>query len=373
MQKIKSWLQLHRCKSSRHSLEYASWSAVCFPSKTLSLLSNLSTGRVCNVFPFTKSNRHWCALTDLSYLSDILAVDLDTTLFSLANANYQVVVQFLLQATTSTGLTEANLIAFKTQFGGTAFVCPVKGCVKGFPSETGLNDHKAQRHKRRLRCYQGKCIHNDVGFANTGSLHQHVRKVHKKETPRIPTALKRKNVEDYEPPVPCHSYTVDGHPSNALTPLADLDLERLSLEHKRAVDDWFVVFNPHVPRLVDLDLVHTLAHDSVACCVSFSKDGKYVATGCNRFAHIWDFVTGDKIVVLGFEDDGYGGDMYIRSVSFSPDGKYLATGSEDKLVRVRTRAVTTPAASLLTSARSGTSKPAPSGTPLLDMSRMSTV
>jgi glucose repression regulatory protein TUP1 len=29
------------------------------------------------------------------------------------------------------------------------------------------------------------------------------------------------------------------------------------------------------------------------------------------------------------------GDLYIRSVSFSPDGKYLATGAEDKQIRVR--------------------------------------
>lgn len=27
-------------------------------------------------------------------------------------------------------------------------------------------------------------------------------------------------------------------------------------------------------------------------------------------------------------------DLYIRSVSFSPDGKYIATGAEDKLIRV---------------------------------------
>ncbi|KAK7723014.1 Transcription initiation factor TFIID subunit 12 [Diaporthe eres] len=45
---------------------------------------------------------------------------------------------------------------------------------------------------QRLRCYQGKCVYNDVGFANEGSLRQHVQKVHKKPTPRIPSGLKRK-------------------------------------------------------------------------------------------------------------------------------------------------------------------------------------
>lgn len=38
--------------------------------------------------------------------------------------------------------------------------------------------------------------------------------------------------------------------------------------------------------------------------------------------------------VLRDETAGLDGDLYIRSVSFSPDGKYLATGAEDKQIRV---------------------------------------
>lgn len=38
--------------------------------------------------------------------------------------------------------------------------------------------------------------------------------------------------------------------------------------------------------------------------------------------------------VLQDETTGRDGDLYIRSVSFSPDGKYLATGAEDKQIRV---------------------------------------
>jgi WD40 repeat protein len=38
--------------------------------------------------------------------------------------------------------------------------------------------------------------------------------------------------------------------------------------------------------------------------------------------------------VLQDENSGREGDLYIRSVSFSPDGKYLATGAEDKQIRV---------------------------------------
>ncbi len=116
--------------------------------------------------------------------------------------------------------------------------------------------------------------------------------------------------------------------------LGDLDPERLPAHYKKTRDDWFVIFNQQVPRVLDVDLVHTLQHESVVCCVRFSADGKYVATGCNRSAQIYDVQTGEKLCVLQDENVDVSGDLYIRSVCFSPDGKYLATGAEDKLIRV---------------------------------------
>jgi general transcriptional corepressor TUP1 len=117
--------------------------------------------------------------------------------------------------------------------------------------------------------------------------------------------------------------------------LADLDPVHLPAELKREGQDWFAVFNPHVPRKLDVRLEHNLVHNSVVCCVRFSADGNYVATGCNRSAQIFDARTGDKICTL--EDSAVAdkeGDLYIRSVCFSPDGKLLATGAEDKRIRV---------------------------------------
>jgi glucose repression regulatory protein TUP1 len=116
--------------------------------------------------------------------------------------------------------------------------------------------------------------------------------------------------------------------------LGDLDVERLPNHIKKVRDDWWAIFNQHVPRVLDVELVHTLQHESVVCCVRFSHDGKYVATGCNRSAQIYDVATGDKICVLQDESIDLNGDLYIRSVCFSPDGRYLATGAEDKLIRV---------------------------------------
>ncbi|KAK9466384.1 WD40-repeat-containing domain protein [Lipomyces arxii] len=116
--------------------------------------------------------------------------------------------------------------------------------------------------------------------------------------------------------------------------LADLDFDRVPNEFKKQANDWFVIYNDRAPRILDVDLVHTLDHHSVVCCVRFSADGKYVATGCNRSAQIYDVQTGQRICLLQDESVEREGDLYIRSVCFSPDGRYLVTGAEDKLIRV---------------------------------------
>ncbi|KAF4582897.1 transcriptional repressor rco-1 [Ophiocordyceps camponoti-floridani] len=117
--------------------------------------------------------------------------------------------------------------------------------------------------------------------------------------------------------------------------LGDLEVDTVAPHNKKTGSDWYAIFNPQVQRVLDVDLVHSLTHESVVCCVRFSHDGKYVATGCNRSAQIYDVQSGEKVCVL--EDHNaqeMSPDLYIRSVCFSPDGRYLATGAEDKLIRV---------------------------------------
>lgn len=143
------------------------------------------------------------------------------------------------------------------------------------------------------------------------------------QVPTHPTPDHTRMAQHPPPPPPPHT--------NAL---GDLDPERLPSHIKKVRDDWWAIFNQTVPRVLDVDLVHTLQHESVVCCVRFSHDGKYVATGCNRSAQIYDVQSGEKICVLQDESIDLNGDLYIRSVCFSPDGKYLATGAEDKLIRV---------------------------------------
>jgi glucose repression regulatory protein TUP1 len=122
--------------------------------------------------------------------------------------------------------------------------------------------------------------------------------------------------------------------------LADLDIEQLPENLKKEGSDWFAVFNPRARRVLDVDLIHNLPHQSVVCCVRFSMDGRFVATGCNRSAQIFDVDTGHPIAHLQDSSLPEDGDLYIRSVCFSPNGLYLATGAEDKVIRVSRLAVT---------------------------------
>ena len=65
----------------------------------------------------------------------------------------------------------------------------------------------------------------------------------------------------------------------------------------RPLDDWNVVHNPNSSTKMHIELSHTLEHDSVVCCVRFSNDGRYIATGCNKTAVLYDAVTGILLLI----------------------------------------------------------------------------
>jgi glucose repression regulatory protein TUP1 len=115
----------------------------------------------------------------------------------------------------------------------------------------------------------------------------------------------------------------------------DLDPATVPAEYRKDGEDWFALYNPRVPQSLNVNLVHQFNHESVVCCVRFSKDGMLLATGCNRTAQIFDMRTGTLSCTLNDENVSQEGDLYIRAVCFSPDGKYLATGAEDRVIRVR--------------------------------------
>ena len=148
-------------------------------------------------------------------------------------------------------------------------------------------------------------------------------------TPQQPSSMPYPNASPQIRPSPPPQFH-----NNVGNVLADLDPDQMRPDQKREGNDWFAVFNPNVRRVLDVDLVHNLIHESVVCCVRFSRDGRYVATGCNRSAQIFEVSSGNKVKTLQDDSVDKDGDLYIRSVCFSPDGVYLATGAEDKQIRV---------------------------------------
>ncbi|MCS7245181.1 MAG: dynamin family protein, partial [candidate division WOR-3 bacterium] len=70
-------------------------------------------------------------------------------------------------------------------------------------------------------------------------------------------------------------------------------------------------------------------HSDLVYSVSFSPDGKYLASGSgDNTIKIWSVDSWKEIITLKGHSDN------VYSVSFSPDGKYLASGSYDKTVKI---------------------------------------
>lgn len=232
-------------------------------------------------------------------------------------------------------------MAFQKDFGQFAFSCTTEGCprvVLGFHSRNALTAHEL-RHSQRLRCFEPGCHYNDIGFANARALGNHVRKHHTTRKP-VPKRLKI-TAELSEPQDPSQvSPPAGGGPK-------DIGLDFLSAEDpepelKKLGQDWEVAFSPSIPRKLDVDLVHTLDHDSVVCCVAFSRNGGLLATGSNRSAKVFDSETGEELYSLSDDSFVSGSNMYCRSVSFSPDGTSLAVATKDKHIRIwdlRTRCI----------------------------------
>ncbi|KAG6382174.1 WD40-repeat-containing domain protein [Boletus reticuloceps] len=214
-----------------------------------------------------------------------------------------------------------------------------------------------------------------------GHGHQHVRERELPVEVRDPKRMKTKHMQcdhpdHYRPPLlpgpprklsmppppppwppassllaPVNNTSGRGQFLGALDPDTVLPLAGL----KKEGNDWFAAFNPKVKRVLDVALVHTLRHNSVVCCVRFSADGRFLATGCNRTAQIYDIKTSAKTRVL-LHETARTGYMYICSIwdiakkrihhvldghraviyslDFSPDGRFMASGSGDKTVRV---------------------------------------
>ena len=88
--------------------------------------------------------------------------------------------------------------------------------------------------------------------------------------------------------------------------------------------EWFYLW-----RLSHSEQLTLSGHHELLRCVTFSPDGRLLATGGDdSTARIWDAATGRQLHLLSNQTDG------VNSVAFSPDGKTLATAGGDKTVRL---------------------------------------
>jgi hypothetical protein len=124
---------------------------------------------------------------------------------------------------------------------------------------------------------------------------------------------------------------------------AGLNLDRIPSSIKTG-GDWYVIFDPVVPRTLDVDLVRTLSSIAplsplpyevhASCSIAFSQDGKYIATIYGDLVQIYDvFASGTPTIISDEPFNGFYG-FSSPSICFSHDGRYLAATAGGREVKV---------------------------------------
>lgn len=113
--------------------------------------------------------------------------------------------------------------------------------------------------------------------------------------------------------------------------LSKLKLTDLPADLKKEADTWHAVFNPQIPRILDVNCPETLRLAFPASVVAFSQDGKRIAIGSKNLVDVFGVLTGMQTHSFQFSV------AYNNSacgVCFSPDGKLLAIGSKTGEIRL---------------------------------------
>ncbi|KAL8991575.1 MAG: hypothetical protein Q9177_000036 [Variospora cf. flavescens] len=115
--------------------------------------------------------------------------------------------------------------------------------------------------------------------------------------------------------------------------LADLDPYEMAPGKRQIEDDWSVVYNPTLPRELNIEPIQTIQHDKSVWSVKFSCNGDFLAIGLNKFAVVYETKAWGKVFTLEHNAVDNDRNRWVRDVSFDPLERYIATGAADRLIR----------------------------------------
>jgi glucose repression regulatory protein TUP1 len=112
----------------------------------------------------------------------------------------------------------------------------------------------------------------------------------------------------------------------------ELDSTTVPVDFVKEGGDWLAIFNPRVPRQMDVQLVARYLHEGVVCSVKFSLDGTLLAVGMEGAVVLYNLNLGEKFTFTLERNTRK--PNHARAVCISSDGHFLVAGSEDHLIRV---------------------------------------
>jgi len=229
-----------------------------------------------------------------------------------------------------------------------------------------MKEAHEKKHQRAFRCSIEACHYSVIGFSSAGELRRHRSKIHatpveerEATTPQFinpdvekDSSLAHSELNGESPMASSiwyrdestmkDDYLKSGVFHDIMSTEEILELSAnlqggydINDWQRRLGDGWVAFSDPASPIRVDIELDYTFQHTSVVCCVSFSKDGRYLATGCNNTCQIFDVVSGKVLCISESPNSTSGTDNYCRDLCFSPNGRSLVSCWEAKCIEIR--------------------------------------
>jgi len=221
--------------------------------------------------------------------------------------------------------------AFRTKFFTGPFRCRYHGCSdktgEAFQSAAEREKHELT-HLPRFQCLKSHCVWKGIGFRKRREIEAHMLHYHPdildKSIPQLPGALSAVGAPESEALV---DQATNAHLSLALE---ELKIEDLPDHLKQTGVDWHAVFNPNIPRSLDVGLLYEIDHKAKISCATLSSDGELLAVGTAFLTTLYGSVLGNEITdfrISHISDQ-------VCSLCFSPTDKFLVAGSIDEFILI---------------------------------------